>query len=508
MVLVEETRVAWQVIHEHALEVRVPDVRGHEAMPREDAARGGVDHEHRPPRRVEQDRVRGPRADARDVEELPPQLVDRAREEPAQAAPVPSLEMADEGAQPTRPHPFGVDPDRRLREDGPDDDLERGAGRPPPLGAEATMQAIVETQEPSPERARAREGAPGAHALARARAALAAALAPLLAATLAAAQPAELAVAVGGPPQEPAYLPVYAAAALGTFEAEGVRPRLSRAKHPTAAIDALRDGTAAVAVTTSDQAIRGAWARGRPVRIITAHTETPAVALLVAPGAVAPAGRIEDLRGRRVGIRGPGTTGHFVLGALLAARRIGPAEVEILSLGGPALVGRLGTGDLTAAVLDEPWLGRALAAGARVLLDLREPEDTRRHLGGAFYEIVSVVAAGEEALAALEAPLAAYARALARVQFWLASTPATEVAARLPADLVGDRERFVARLQADHRAYAPRGEATEPGLATTFRVLQSASPWPVSLKLGPRDVREPSFVTDARARLGATPPPP
>lgn len=315
-------------------------------------------------------------------------------------------------------------------------------------------------------------------------------------------------MAVGGPPQEPAYLPVYAAAALGTFEAEGVRPSLFRTKHPTAAINAFREGAAAVAVTTSDQAVRGAWARGRPVRILVAHTETPAVALLVAAQHRERVTRVEDLRGRRVGIRGPGTTGHFVLAALLAARRVVPSDVEVVSLSGAALVARLGSGDLAAAVLDEPWLGRAVAGGAHLLLDLRRPDDTRRQLGGAFYEVVSVVSTEDKTLAGLEPALTAYARALARVQSWLVTTPAAEVAGRLPADLVGDRQRFVTRLEAVRHAYAPLGETTEVGLGATFRVLQSASPWPVGLTLAPKDLREPPFLTSARARLGPTPPPP
>jgi ABC-type nitrate/sulfonate/bicarbonate transport system substrate-binding protein len=370
------------------------------------------------------------------------------------------------------------------------------------------MQPLVEPEKPSSqaarrgERARARRGS----ALARG---LAAAAGVLLGAVLAPArEPLELSVAVGGTAQEPAYLPVYAAAALGTFEAEGVRPGLSRAKHPTAAISALRGGEAAVAVTTSDQALRGAWARGKPVRIVAAHTEAPAVGLVVAPPHRERVSRIEDLRGRRVGLRGPGTTGHFVLGTLLAARRMGSSDVEVVSAGGAALLARLGAGDLAAAVLDEPWLSRALDGGARLLVDLRGRDATRRELGGPFYEVVSVTPADEEALAGREAALAAYARALARVQAWLAATPAAAVAAPRPAELIGDRVRFVARLAAVHQAYAPLGEATEEGLGVTFRVLRSASPWPVDLKAAPRDLREPAFVTSARARLGPLPPPP
>ncbi|MGH7267250.1 MAG: ABC transporter substrate-binding protein, partial [Candidatus Rokuibacteriota bacterium] len=50
----------------------------------------------------------------------------------------------------------------------------------------------------------------------------------------------ELNVSVGGSPEEPAYLAVHVAAALGAFEAEGVRVRLEQAKHPTAAMSALQ----------------------------------------------------------------------------------------------------------------------------------------------------------------------------------------------------------------------------------------------------------------------------
>jgi NitT/TauT family transport system substrate-binding protein len=370
------------------------------------------------------------------------------------------------------------------------------------------MQPIVQPQEPAPETGRRRKRARARHRSALGLGVLAAALGAVVGAALAPAQPADLAVAVGGTAQEPAYLPVYAAAALGTFEAEGVRPNLARAKHPTAAINALRGGEAAVAVTTGDQAVRGAWARGKPVRIVAVHTEAPALAVVVAPSQREGVTRLEDLRGRRVGVRGPGTTGHFLLSSLLAARRLGPSDVELVSAGSTALVARLEAGDLAAAVLDEPWLGRALDAGARPLVDLRRADATRRELGGPFYEVVSVTPSDDDALKTREAALVAYARALARVQAWLAATPAAAVAERLPAELVGDRERFVRRLEAVRHAYAPLGQATEEGLAVTFRVLKSASPWPVTLKVTPKDLLEPEPVTAARSRLGPTPPPP
>ena len=83
------------------------------------------------------------------------------------------------------------------------------------------------------------------------------------------------------------------------------------------------------------------------------------------------------------------------------------------------------------------------------------------------------------------------------------------MAERLPAALVGDRARFVARLAALQAAYAGTGEATREGLEATIRVLRSGgSPWPVTLTVGPDELAAPAAVTEARRQLGATPPPP
>jgi sulfonate transport system substrate-binding protein len=351
----------------------------------------------------------------------------------------------------------------------------------------------------------------------------------LLIAQTTTSQPAAVTVAVGGPAEDPAYLPVHAAAALGTFEAEGIQVTLKRAKHPTGAMSDLRDRKAGIAVAALDEAIRGAWMRKLPVQVLVAHVRAPAVALLVSPAARDAVRRIEDLRGKPVGIPGPGTTAHLLLATLLRGARVQPWEVETRSVGASALLAQFGTGDLAAAMVDEPWTSRLLDAGqVGVLLDLRQPAEVERVLRGPFYEVVSVAVSppkdGKKAAKAKtgaaktappplepppEAVLVAYARAVARVQVWLATASPQAVAERLPAALVGDRARFTARLGAAQAAYAGSGEPTEAGLEATIRVLRGgASPWPVSLSIDPDDLAPPAAVEDARRKLGATPPAP
>jgi sulfonate transport system substrate-binding protein len=319
----------------------------------------------------------------------------------------------------------------------------------------------------------------------------------------------ELAVSLGGMEDDAAYLPVHAAATLGTFDAEGVQVKVKRARHPTAATSALRDGEAAVAVTTADQAIRGAWARGTPVRIVVAHTRAPAAALLVSAKHRGEVTGATDLRGKRVGIPGPGRTAHLVLLRLLREVRLAPWELRVVSLGGSGVLERLGSGELDAALVEEPWVTRALTTGvAGMLLDLRQSAETARVLGGPFYEVVSVALAEEKALAKLATPLAAYTRAVIRVQAWLATAPVEEIAARLSPSLRSEGARLRERLRTARDAYVPDGQATEAGLRSTLDVLREGSPWPVTLELTPAKLAEPAFVTAARAALGERPPAP
>jgi hypothetical protein len=162
-----------------------------------------------------------------------------------------------------------------------------------------------------------------------------------------------------------------------------------------------------------------------------------------------------------------------------------------------------------------------------MLLDLRSPETTERALGGPFYEVVSVAAAPvkvdpkatPKARAAAkrdpppiepppETALAAFARAVARVQVWLATAEPGEIVERLPPALVGDRGQFETRLRARRAAYAGAGEPTPAGLEASLRVLRAGSPWPVSLSVGPNDLAPPAAVAEARRSLGASPPAP
>lgn len=329
----------------------------------------------------------------------------------------------------------------------------------------------------------------------------------LLAAALLAAEPTPLTLAVAGPPAEPTYLPLYAAEALGTFEAEGLRVTLRRVKGEGSAVGALRDGEVEVAATSVDQALRLGWARGTPLALVALTALSPPATLLVSARHREAIAKIDDLKGKRVAIPSPGTSVHHLMIHLLRRHGIEPHEARLVSLGATRTASQLATGELDAAVTLEPWTGRLLRQGqAVVLADFRDPETTRRQLSGAFYEAGLFVRKADAE--ALGGKLLRLTRALVRVLAWLRRAPPEAVADRLPPDLVGNREEFIARLAATKGLYPPDALASEEGMASTLSALRDASPLPAAVRVRAGDLLALDPLRETLKGLGEPPPAP
>ena len=181
--LVEEIGIGRQVGLEPAASVFVSRARPDQPMPRQDAPRVRVGDEHRPARRVEQDRVGRLGPDTRDREQLGAQRLERHRPHPAEASvhapenptrqrpqasgldarrsgrsnqPRQAAEIHGGQAagrqQPARAErgngAGGIDPRGVLGQDRADSDLVRRAAGPPALGPELSPKRRVEPQQP------------------------------------------------------------------------------------------------------------------------------------------------------------------------------------------------------------------------------------------------------------------------------------------------------------------------------------------------------------------------
>ncbi len=74
--------------------------------------------------------------------------------------------------------------------------------------------------------------------------------------------------------------------------------------------------------------------------------------------------RIEDLKGKRIGITQTGSTFHYMIGRLLEERGLTLADVELVPLGKlGALMASLQSGQIDAVILNEPNISNVAAAG-------------------------------------------------------------------------------------------------------------------------------------------------
>ena len=291
----------------------------------------------------------------------------------------------------------------------------------------------------------------------------------------------QLTIAVAGPATSPEYLPLHVARAEGLFAREGLQVSLLPARAEAPAAEALAEGRAGLAATSLDAALRLGHRNGAPPPLVFGLTAAPPVALLV-PAAQAEAPRSpRDLAGRTVGIPGPGTPEHLVLLSLLARERVPVGKVTIASFGERGLARALGAGAVAAAVLGDPWATRLVATGqAAVVADFRRADDRRRWLGGETVGAAVFVAADDRA----SAPhLARLARALLAAVERVRSAPTGELAAELPADVVGGPEDFAVRLAGARGIYLDRGRVSVKMLEASVDLARERFPIPQKVKL-------------------------
>jgi hypothetical protein len=176
---------------EKVARVLVAGAVGQQSVAREQPARVGVGHEHRPARRVQQDGVDGFGTESSDPEHLAPERGERRAAHALEATAETLQQPAGEGLEPARHEPVraggaddlgqlglfergqalgieqpacaqgrhrvsGVDPGGVLGQDRSHGDLEGRAGRPPALRSVATGQRHVEPQQPRLRRIRRR----------------------------------------------------------------------------------------------------------------------------------------------------------------------------------------------------------------------------------------------------------------------------------------------------------------------------------------------------------------
>jgi len=179
-----------------------------------------------------------------------------------------------------------------------------------------------------------------------------------------------------------------------------------------------------------------------------------------------------DLRGQTLGVTGLGSSTQFLSRYLALSAGLRLNQVTFKPVGtGDSFIDAMAGGAIGAGMTTEPTASRLLASGkARVLVDLRTPEDTARALGGPYpasclYMQTAWVNRHKPEVQKL-------VNALVKALRYIQGHTAAELAAHVPANYYGpDKAIYIKALARSKPIFIPDGRMPANGPANVLRIL-------------------------------------
>ena len=304
--------------------------------------------------------------------------------------------------------------------------------------------------------------------LARALAAAACALA-----CVAPARGATIQLMVGGIEKQ-IYLPVALADRLGYFREQGLDVQVLSDTSGGHAEDGLLTGSVQGVVGFYDHTI-DLQAKGKFVQAVVQFSQAPGEAVVVATRKADVIRTPADFRGHALGVTGLGSSTHLLMQYLVAEHGVKKGEVTMSAVGaGEGFAEALRSGRIDVGMTTEPTLSRLLKSGeARLLVDLRTPEQAANALGGIYPAACLYMSAPW--ISTHRNEVQRLVNALVRSLRFIATHNAAEIAAELPADyMAGDRALYVSTLQQSKSMFTADGVMPAGGPANVLRVMRLA----------------------------------
>jgi len=300
---------------------------------------------------------------------------------------------------------------------------------------------------------------------------LAAAACAFACVTPARAEPIQLMV---GGIEKQIYPPAALADRLGYFKEQGLDVQVLSDTSGGHAEDGLLTGSVQGVVGFYDHTI-DLQAKGKFVQAVVQFSQAPGEAVLVATRHADAIRSPADFRGHPLGVTGMGSSTHLLMQYLARASGLKQGELRISGVGsGDGFADALRTGRIDVGMTTEPTASRLLKAGqARMLVDLRTPEQATGALGGTYPAACLYMSAPW--IRAHRDEVQRLVNALVKALHYIAAHSAQDIAAQLPADyLAGDRALYVSTLQQSKSMFTVDGVMPADGPANVLRVMRLA----------------------------------
>ncbi|HEY8099131.1 MAG TPA: ABC transporter substrate-binding protein [Burkholderiaceae bacterium] len=271
------------------------------------------------------------------------------------------------------------------------------------------------------------------------------------------------------------YLPVKLAEQLGYFSDENIQVEFISEHSGVHAEDELLAGAAQGVIGFYDHTI-DLQARGKFVQSVVQFSQAPGEVEVVSKNKIGQIQSPADFKGMNIGVTGLGSSTHFLTLYLASAKGVKPNEFKVIPVGsGTVFINAMKRGKIDAGMTTEPTLSRLLKNGdAKILIDLRSPDDSRQVLGG-LYPGASLYMPTfwiEKHKIEVQKLVNALVKSLRYIH---THTP-EEIASNLPSSYFdGDRPDYIRALAEGKVMFTGDGKMPESGPETVLRILMAAN---------------------------------
>ena len=242
-------------------------------------------------------------------------------------------------------------------------------------------------------------------------------------------------------------------------------------------------------------------ARNRPTQAIVLQGRAPALALGVSTRAFPQFRDLADLKGLRIGIPAPGSSGHLMASLVLARAGLAAADASFIGIGAaPQAPGSLRAGQVDAICHSDPVMTMLeQKAEVRIVSDARTLKGTRQVFGGPMPS--GCLHAPLEFVQKHPGTCQAVAHAMVRALKWLQTAGPRDLIRTVPeAYMMGDRALYLASFEKQRESISLDGLLPEEGARTALQALAGFDPVVRSEKFDLASTFNSDFVRRARLR--------
>ncbi len=279
-----------------------------------------------------------------------------------------------------------------------------------------------------------------------------------------------IALAVGGRTLV-AYLPLTIAEHRGYFAKEGLQVEISDFQGGGKALEALVGGSADMVCGAYEHTLYMA-AKGLAIKAIALQANSFGLVVGIHKDKAAAYRSLNDLKGMKIGVTGPGSASAIGLAMLLSKAGATIDDVSVIGVGaGAAAVAAMKAGRLDAIANFDPAISLLQRDGAiKVILDTRRETDLAYLYGAPF--AASAFYADARFIERNPKTVQAFVNAVSAALIWLRSASTDEIVASVPpAYYAGDRALYRTMIESNHERVSPDGRISAEAANLTYRNL-------------------------------------